>query len=360
MEIVIYILIAIIGLSFLVFFHELGHFIAARAFGVKVERFSIGFGKILAKKWCCSTEWAFSAIPLGGYVKMKGQDDSDPLAKSKAPDSYNSKKPWQRVVILLAGPFANIITAFFLYLFISFGNIPYVIARDYIPPVVGKVLKNSPAEKAGFKKGDRILAVNNQPVKFWYQISEEIEKSPYSLLIMVKRGRENLLLKLNTQEVNGKNEFMESIKRHIIGISPKRYRNIELSFIDKLFYSYRETIKASMMIMKGIEKVSTGEVDSKNIGGPITIFDLMMRYAKVGIDYFLWMMALISVNLGIINLLPIPALDGGHIMFNLYEIITRREPNERVYYYLTMFGWGFLFLLMGLGMYNDINRLIGG
>ncbi len=152
---------------------------------------------------------------------------------------------------------------------------------------------------------------------------------------------------------------MESIKRHIIGISPKRYRNIELSY-RQTFYSYRETIKASMMIMKGIEKVSTGEVDSKNIGGPITIFDLMMRYAKVGIDYFLWMMALISVNLGIINLLPIPALDGGHIMFNLYEIITRREPNERVYYYLTMFGWGFLFLLMGLGMYNDINRLIGG
>jgi len=127
-----------------------------------------------------------------------------------------------------------------------------------------------------------------------------------------------------------------------------------------IYYAYRETLKASMLISKGIKKVSTGEVGSENIGGPVTIFDLMMRYAKAGFDYFLWIMALISVNLGIVNLLPIPALDGGHIIFNLYELITRREMNERVYYYLTMFGWAFLFALMGLGLYNDINRLAGG
>ena len=363
MEIILYIFIAIIGLSFLIFFHELGHFIAARAFGVTVERFSIGFGKILWKKECCSTEWAFSAIPLGGYVKMKGQDDADPLAKSSDQDSYNSKKPWQRIVILLAGPFANILTAFFLYLIISIGTVPVIAARDYTPPVVDSVKQGSPADIAGFKKGDKILSINAKPIKFWYQISEEVEKSPSSLLFEVKRGDKIITLKIeNSTTIDDKNEFQEKIKRHIIGISSsyKVGDKIKLSLGDAIFYAYRETIKASVLITKGVKKISTGEVDKKNIGGPITIFDLMMKYAKAGFDYFLWIMALISVNLGIMNLLPIPALDGGHIMFNIYEIVARKEPNEKVYYYLTLFGWAFLFGLMGLGVYNDINRLSGG
>ncbi len=363
MDIVLYILVAIIGLSFLVFFHELGHFLAARAFGVTVERFSVGFGKVLAKKWCCSTEWAFSAIPLGGYVKMKGQDDANPLARSSEPDSYNSKKPWQRVIILVAGPFANILTAFFLYLIITINGVPlFQATADYLPPVVGKVSKNSPASKAGLKENDKIISVNGVRVKYWYQISKEIEKSPSLVLLEVKRANKILTLKLKTKEIDGKNEFLESVKRHIIGIAPKITPNqtIHFSLSEAFFYAYRETIKATTLITVGIKKVSTGEVSSKNIGGPVTIFDLMRRYAKAGFDYFLWMMALISVNLGIINLLPIPALDGGHIMFNLYEMITQKELNEKVYYYLTMFGWAFLFALMGLGLYNDINRLVGG
>ncbi len=134
MEIFLYIIIAIVGLSFLVFFHELGHFIAARAFGVKVERFSVGFGKVLAKRWCCSTEWVFSLIPLGGYVKMKGQDDANPLIKSSDTDSYNAKKPWQRIIILLAGPLANILTAFWIYIIIAIGGAPIITGERLYSP----------------------------------------------------------------------------------------------------------------------------------------------------------------------------------------------------------------------------------
>jgi regulator of sigma E protease len=361
MSLILYIFIAILGLSFLVFFHELGHFIAARAFGVTVERFSVGFGKILFKKECCSTEWAFSAIPLGGYVKMKGQDDANPLAKSSEKDSYNAKKPWQRIIILLAGPAANIVTAFFLYLFITIGGAPLSTAKDYFPPVIGKVAPESPASRAGLKPKDKIISVNGVKVKFWYEISKEIEKSPSSIILEIQRDERILKIKLDTKEIDDKNEFQESIKRHIIGITPDFNKDEKIYFSppEALFYAFRETINASKLITKGIQKVSTGEVSSKNIGGPVTIFDLMMRFAKAGFDYFLWMMALISVNLGIMNLLPIPALDGGHIMFNLYELISRREMNEKIYYYLTLFGWGILIALMGLGLYNDINRLAG-
>ena len=362
MGVILYLILALLALSVLIFFHELGHFLVARAFGVKVERFSIGFGKVLTRKECCQTEWAFSAIPLGGYVQMKGQDDTNPLAKSDDRDSYNSKKPWQRILILLAGPFANIVTAFFLYLIIALNGAPLITAKDYLPPVVGKVAPDTPASKAGLKEGDYILAINGAPVKYWYQLGELIQKSPEPILLTIKRGDRELNLKLNTKIVTSSNEFGEKFKRKIIGISPKVDKDtiIHFSFSEALFYAWNETKKASFLISKGVAKISTGEVSSKNVGGPITIFDLMMRFAKAGFIYLLFITALISVNLGILNLLPIPALDGGHIVFNLYEMITRRPPSESVYYRLTVLGWVFLGAIMFLGLYNDINRIWGG
>jgi len=135
---------------------------------------------------------------------------------------------------------------------------------------------------------------------------------------------------------------------------------IHFSPSEALFYAWNETKKASLLITKGIAKMSTGEVGTENVGGPITIFDVMMKFAQAGFVYLLFIMALISVNLGILNLLPIPALDGGHIMFNLYEIIARRAPSEAAYYRLTVLGWAILGGIMFLGLYNDINRIWGG
>ncbi len=361
MELIIYILIAIIALSILVFFHELGHFTAAKLFGVKVERFSIGFGKVLFKKEWLGTEWAFAPILLGGYVKMKGQDDIDPLQRSNDPDSYNSKKPWQRIIILLAGPIANIILAFFIYFIIAINGAPASTASDYIPPIVGKVVENTPAQKAGLKDGDRVLEVNGEKIKYWYQLADAIQKATPPIEIKVLRDSKEITVKLTPKIETRVNEFNEKIKRKVIGIHPKVKRDFIINFnlIEAISYAYNETKKATLLITKGVQKISTGEVDSKNISGAITIFDILMKFAHQGVIYLMFIMALISVNLGVLNLLPIPALDGGHIVFNFYEMITKKEPSEKVLYTLTLMGWAFLISLMVFGMYNDINRIWG-
>ena len=361
MSIFFYILIAILSLSALVFFHELGHFLAAKFFGVKVERFSIGFGKPFYKKYWAGTEWVFAPILLGGYVKMKGQDDLDPLKRSSDPDSYNSKKPWQRIIILLAGPLANIVLAFFIYLIIAVNGAPITAASDYLPPVVGKIAPNLPAAKSGLKVGDKILKVNNYKIKYWYEIGEAIQKAKEPINLKVLRDNKIINISITPKVVEKKNHFNEKIKLKMIGIAPKIDSNLTIKFspLEALKYAYNETKKATLLITKGVQKISTGEVDSKNISGAITIFDLLIEFAKRGYIYLLFIMALLSVNLGVLNLLPIPALDGGHIMFNLYELVTKRAPSERVLYTLTMFGWLFLISLMVFGMYNDINRIWG-
>lgn len=362
MYIALYLFVALLALSALVFFHELGHYAAAKYFGVHVERFSIGFGKILARKHWYNTEWAFSAIPLGGYVKMKGQDDSDPTKKSFDPDSYNAKQPWQRIIILLAGPLANFMLAFFVYLAIASMNTPTVVAQGYQAPVIDKVTPDKPAEKIGLQKGDLILSVNGIQIKYWYEIGENIEKSLGNINLLVQRGTQIIPFTLPTKLIDGENEFKEKIKRKIIGIETHLDRNATIEFTpsEALFYAWNETKKASILIATGVKKMSTGEVSHEHVGGAITIFDLIMKFAALGFVYLLFIMALISVNLGVLNLLPIPALDGGHIMFNLYEMLTRREPSEQAIYALTLFGWAVLFGLMGLGLYNDVNRIWGG
>ncbi|MEA3418020.1 MAG: RIP metalloprotease RseP [Campylobacterota bacterium] len=350
------ILISLLVLSFLIFFHELGHFIAARKMGVQVDVFSIGFGKKLYSKMIGKTEWSISAIPLGGYVKMKGQDDSDPTQVSYDDDSYNTKKPWQRIIILLAGPFANFLLAFLLYFAIATIGVPKLL------PTVGNVGENTPALQAGLQKGDRILAINLSPVEYWEDIGVLINKaSTGTLHVLVKRENQNIDLKITPKMIEDKNVFEEPIQRKIIGISPLGDRTeVTYGFADGIDYAWDETKKASALIFKSVQKLITGAVGADKLGGVITIVDITAQASSAGIVALLFFTALISVNLGVLNLLPIPALDGGHIMFNLYEMIRGKAPSEAVLYRLTIGGWAILFGLMFLGLYNDLNRLIGG
>jgi len=348
------ILISLLVLSGLIFFHELGHYMAARLMGVYVEVFSIGFGKRLFtfRKW--DTEWSLSTIPLGGYVRMKGQDDSDPTKKSYDEDSYNSKTPIQKIFILLAGPAANFILAFFLYFAIALGS------PNVLSPVVGDVLKESPAFSAGLKTNDIIVSINEVKISSWKEMSEMISAAKGSINLEVDRAGLIEYLTLTPTLKEAKNMFGETIQKKMIGIGSAGVTHpLELSLGETLTYASEKTIWASTMIFTGVQKLIMGDVPAKELGGVISIVKLTSDASADGWMSVLFFAALISVNLGVLNLLPIPALDGGHIMFNLYELIFRREASDAVMMKFTLVGWAILFGLMGLGLYNDINRLVG-
>lgn len=348
------ILTSLLVLSALIFFHELGHYIAARLMGVYVEVFSIGFGKRIAtiKKW--GTEWSIALIPLGGYVRMKGQDDLDPTKKSYDPDSYNSKNPFQKIFILLAGPLANFILAFFLYFAIGFAG------PSELSPVIGDVVPNSPAAKAGLAPQDTITAINGKKIESWSEMAEEIQNTQGTLQLVVKRGDQLHNIELTPELKDAKNMYGEDIKRKMIGVSSAGVTHrLDLGVAGSLSYAWEQTIYASTLIFTGVKKLLFGEVPADQLGGVISIVQLTSDASEVGWMSLFFFTALISVNLGVLNLLPIPALDGGHIMFNLYELIFRRPISDAMMTNLTIAGWVILFGLMGLGLYNDINRLAG-
>ncbi|MDN5105080.1 RIP metalloprotease RseP [Aliarcobacter butzleri] len=339
-------------LSFLVFFHELGHFLAAKFFGVKVHTFSIGFGKQIYSKYWKGTTWQIALIPLGGYVKMKGQDDSNPALIEDGEDSYNAKKPWQRIIILFAGPFANFILAAILYFIIALSGANTWAAQ------VGSVQENSPAFIAGIKANDEIIRINDIDIKSWEEIGKVITTTQGALQFFIKRDNQVLIKTINPEISDSQNMFRENIKKRMIGISPNgKVITLDLSFSQSLVFAYEKTIFASTVIFQGVQKLISGIVPTSEIGGVISIGKVISDASESSIIALLTITALISVNLGVLNLLPIPALDGGHIMFNLYEMIVRKKPSDRVFVFLTIMGWMILGSLMLLGIYNDINRI---
>ena len=345
-------LITVLVISFLIFFHELGHFLAARMLKVGVLKFSVGFGQSVYSKTIGGTEYAISAIPLGGYVSLKGQEDAKPGLKNEDADSYTRLSPLGRIFILFAGPFFNFALAFLI--FIALGHI----GVERLAPTVGKVLENSAAASAGLKKGDKILNINGIKIREWDEISKNVNLT--STAITLERAGEIKTINLTPKIGQSVTIFGEKIEKPLIGISPSgeavTIRNTGFSSIK---FALVETVNASKLIFTGLEKLIVGVVPLKEMGGIIQITDITSKAAGIGVSTLLIIAALISVNLGVLNLLPIPALDGGHIFFNLYELIFRREMNEKAYIGLTYCGWAFLLCLMAFATFNDVMRLSG-
>jgi regulator of sigma E protease len=344
---------ALAVLSAMIFFHELGHYSAARFFGVYVEVFSIGFGKKLTSFMWLNTRWQISAIPLGGYVKMKGQDDLDPSAISTDRDSYNAKKPWQRIIILLSGPLANFLLAWILFLAIAFGG------PTTLSPVIGKIVPNSPAQNAGLQSGDKILSINGNEITTWNEISDSVKSSIGTLTLKIERNDTVQIITVTPKITQSQNIFKEIIHQPMVGIAPSGATQVlKLGPIDALSYATEETYHSSLLIFQSVQKLITGVVPAKEVGGVVSIVQITADATAYGWMSLFFFSALISVNLGVLNLLPIPALDGGHIMFNLYEMIRRKAPSEAVIAQLTIGGWVMLLGLMTLGLYNDLTRLM--
>lgn len=348
-------LVSLLVISFLIFFHELGHFLAARYFGVRVDVFSIGFGKKIYSKKIGDTEYVIAAIPLGGYVKMRGQDDMDPKSIDYRDDSYGSKPPYQRLIILFAGAFANFLLAFFLYIAIGF------MGERVLSPIVGEVKEGFPAYNAGVRSNDRIVAINNQEIREWRDVSKLISVNDKRVVLLIERDRKRERVVLTPRVSESKNIFGETIIKPLIGILPSgEVESIRYSVSELPSFAINKTIEDAKMILLGLQKLIQGIISPSEIGGVISIVQITSEASMMGIVVLFSFTALISVNLGILNLLPIPALDGGHMIFTLYEMIFGKKPNEEILYKLTLGGWAILISLMLLGLYNDINRLTSG
>ena len=432
----------LVGLAVLIFVHELGHFLAARKCGVIVEKFSIGFGKKLFGFTSRGTEFIVAAIPLGGYVKMKGEELGEETSEE---GSFSAAPPQHRLLIAFAGPAFNILFALAIYVFV------YMIGVETIGPVIGTVKENSPALEAGLQTGDKIISVNNNPIRFWSQLQKKVYHSPGEKLDFqierLNKGIINLEIIPTTEEI--KNLFGDTEQVGLVGITPlantityikkesaaekaglqlndriiavqninifgwsdlrpaavdkpgelltfKIQRNDteilipltptpktikgpdgndlkigeigigmsglmvleQYGLIGSVSRAIKETWEMTSLIAISVQKMLFGSIPADQIGGPILIFQIYGEQAEQGFNEFIRLTALLSINLGLINLLPIPILDGGHILFFLIEIIKGRPVTEKNRELAQQVGFFMLISLMVFAFYNDIARVI--
>ncbi|UCD82038.1 MAG: RIP metalloprotease RseP [Desulfobacterales bacterium] len=344
----------IVVLGVLIFFHEFGHFIIARLFGVGVEKFSLGFGPRLLGKKIGITDYRLSAIPLGGYVKMVGEEPDDNVEPADIPMSFTHKHVAKRMLIVAAGPVFNLLLAV-----IIFCSIFLVSGLFILKPSVGAVRDGSPAQAAGLQKGDVITSIDDTAISSWDEMAEIINASKgKKLAITVRREDADRLLQVAPDLVTTKNIFGEDIERYVIGItaSGDSY-NKKLNPFQAVAESLIQTYRVAELMVVIIGKLLTGEISTDTIGGPIMIAQMAGDQAKAGVSNLIFFIALISINLAIINLLPIPVLDGGHLLFFTIEAIKGKPVSIKVREIAQQIGLCILILLMILVFYNDITRL---
>jgi regulator of sigma E protease len=350
------ILFAIIALGALIFIHELGHFIFAKTFGVGVEKFSLGFGpKILGKK-VGETEYLLSALPLGGYVKMVGEGEDVELAEEDRHRSFADKPPLQRILIVAAGPVFNLLFAYLIFIVIFMIGVPSVTTK------VGEVMAGKPAAKAGMLAGDRITAVNGQKVSRWDDFAKIIAQGKLAPLdIEVQRGAQALKFTMVPESRTSKNLLGDTVTQPVVGVVAAGDSVIDHfppgEAIARGSAQCWTVIKlTALSLVRLVERA----IPLDTIGGPIMIVKMAGQQAAAGGVNFLAFMALLSVNLGVLNLLPVPILDGGHLAFFVIELIIGRPVSKRSREIAQQVGLVLLISLMMLAFYNDIARMFTG
>jgi regulator of sigma E protease len=448
-------LLAFVGaIALLVVFHEYGHYWVARRCGVKVLRFSLGFGNVIYRKRFANsdTEWVISSVPLGGYVKMLDEREEE-VAPEDLPYAFSRKPVLQRMAIVVAGPLANFLLAIVLYwgLFVHgvpglkpmLGEVPAgtpaaiaqmqpgetilsingeaipswqelhwrlldlalqqgevrieakdasgtsllhvldmsgLAAKDldgdfldklglhlYQPvilPVIGNVANDSVAQRAGLQAGDRILHANGVPMQRWMEIVEVLRAHPeQTVQLDIQRGEKTLNIAVVPQAVVESGKTVGKI-----GAAPEvdkqawqaMFTEVSYGPLEALMQSLRKTWETTAISLKMMGKMVTGEVSMKNLSGPITIADYAGQSAKMGVVAYLSFLALISISLGVLNLLPIPLLDGGHLLYYVAELLKGSPVSERSWEIGQKIGIALLGTLMVFAIYNDINRFVSG
>ncbi len=344
----------IVVLGVLVFFHEFGHFLVARLFGVGVEKFSLGFGPRIFGKKIGITDYRVSAIPLGGYVKMVGEEPDAKIDPSDIPISFTHKHVFKRILIVAAGPFFNLLLAVIIFfgLFLTYGTI-------ILKPSIGDVTAGAPADKGGLKKGDLIIAIDGVSISSWDEMAKIISESKgKTLAVNVRRDETSIIVYVTPELKTTQNIFGEDIDRYVIGITASGDVFLkDLNPFQALGESITQSYEITRLTVISIIKLIQGTISAKTLGGPIMIAQMAGDHAKAGVASLLFFIALISINLGILNFLPIPVLDGGHLVFFAIEAVTGRPVSTKVREIAQQIGIAILLLLMIYVFYNDITRI---
>jgi regulator of sigma E protease len=443
-----------LALGLLILVHELGHYLVARWCGVKVLRFSIGFGKplLVRRAGRDGTEWALAAFPLGGYVKMLDEREG-PVAAEELHRAFNRQSVYRRFAVVAAGPLANFLLAIVLYWGLSVAGTDELLSRvalsdtpaiaqaagvrdgdlvvavdaepvrswqelrwvllrhaldsgavvlrvrtledvdafrrldlagvaidegntdliariglkpwrPQIPPVIGRIAANSAAERAGMQGGDRVLTIAGAPIESWTELVRVVRNAPdRALAFELDRDGRVVVLEVTPEAAE---EGGERIGRIGVGVAEPApggvamFGEVRYGVFEGLSRAVAQTWDTSVLSLKMIGRMLTGEISWKNLSGPVTIADYAGQTAQLGWSHYLKFIALISISLGVLNLLPIPVLDGGHLLYYTVEIIKGGPIPERVMEVGQQIGLALLVMLMAFAFYNDINRLISG
>jgi regulator of sigma E protease len=445
---------AIIFFGILIFVHELGHFVLAKLTGVKVLKFSLGFGPVIVGRKIGETEYVISAIPLGGYVKPLGEQPGEEMPEEDKPRAFNSQPVWKRTVIVLAGPVFNFVLAYII--FVVFLSLKYPVAIPDLDALMGNTVienisEDSPAMRAGLKANDAIVAINGKAVNVWIEMQDVFLKNPgRELILQVKRGSELIDLKVTPDSIKEKDIKGNEIEFGTIGISKKepaiigsvteespamraglKANDIIISIDGKdidawigmreifsgnpcrelilkvkrgselidlkitpdsikekdehgmeivvgrigvlpkanVYFIESSILKAplkgadavyrySIFILRAVGRLATGDIPAKQLGGPILIVDAAAKAASRGMPDYFYFIAIISINLAILNLLPVPVLDGGHLMFLSLEALRRKPLSEKAMKIASVTGISLLLVLITFVFYNDIMKIV--
>ena len=363
-----YLIPFLILITVVVFIHEYGHYYFARKYGVGITDFSIGFGReIFGWKDRSGTRWKICWIPLGGYVKFFG--DRNVFSQSEQQEvinQYNEEdrkklfilKPlYQRSIIVAAGPLANFVLAILIFTIINM-----IVGKDMTPAIIDEVQKDSPAFVAGLQKNDKILSIDNKKVESILEVSTFINISTSETIeFLILRNDQEISLLVKPNLVDGKDSLGNSVKKRMIGIKlsliNNEFQKQPLGPSKAIYYSVKEVWFVTVTSLNYIGKMITGSADTSQLGGPIRIAKITGQVAEHGVIPFFSIMAYISISLGLINLFPIPMLDGGHLMFYLMEKILGKPLSQKTQESFFRIGLFLLFSLMFFVTFNDLKEL---
>ena len=347
----------LILLGVLVFVHELGHFLVAKRLGIRVLKFSLGFGPTIAGKKRGETEYVVSAIPLGGYVKLYGEDPNEGVPDADRQRSFSGRPVLQRLATVVAGPAMNLVLAFVVFSFLSLFGMPVHQA------VVGQVSLGMPAANAGLQPGDRILAIDGAAIESWEGMAERIAASRgRTLRLTAARGGQQVELDVTPEMKEVQGPLGDSASKYVIGIVSAQEIAVRHNPVwEAPWIGLQMTGKTTWLTFEFLGRLILGEVNPRQaLGGPIAIADMAGKAARAGFLNFVFLLAVLSVNLAVLNLLPIPILDGGHVLFFAIEAVRGRPVSVKHREVAQQIGLALLLLLMAFVFYNDIARMVAG